>query len=56
VVVLNLRSGQLGSVDEIRQAVEAHYTLVDDRIRSRNEDLRIYVTRKKVPKLDLRIQ
>ncbi len=56
VVVLNLRSGQLGSIDEIRQAVEAHYTLVDNRIRSRNEDLRIYVTRKKVPKLDLRIQ
>ena len=52
VVVLNRRPGQLGAAEEIRQAVETHYTLIDDKIHSRNEDLRIYVTRKKVPPLN----
>lgn len=52
VVILNLRPGQLGAIPEIRQAVEQHYTLVDDQIRSRNEDLRVYISRKKVPTLN----
>ncbi len=51
VVVLNLRRGQLGEVPEIRRAVEDNYTLVDAQIPSRNEDLRIYVTQRKVPPL-----
>lgn len=48
VVALNRRPGQLGAAEEIRQAAAKHYTLVDDQIHSRNEDLAIYVTRKKV--------
>lgn len=55
VVLLNLRPGQLGAIDEIRQAVETHYTwLPDSKIRSRNEDLRIYVSKNKMPALDLK--
>ena len=52
VVALNYRQGQLGSVPEIRQAVEAGYTRVD-RLRCRNEDLHIFVTRKKLLPLEV---
>jgi hypothetical protein len=55
VVLLNVRQGQLGAVPEIRQAVEENYTRIPDaNIRPRNENLQIFVSRQKIPLLNLR--